>query len=321
MTTAHTKYNDLPLSDDGIRHAWGMWGDSDLFGCLNRLDGNSVVEASGLVRRGAVFPVNWDIQLPEPGLFERPSLRHELVHAENATPLNDIISDWNTQSSSQWDGFRHITWDGHGHYNGDLPHGVHHWARRGIVGRCVLADVARWRSAVGRPLRFDRPDPIPAADLIGTLEAQGSSVRPGDILLVRTGWIEWYLGTDADTRRVIANRTKLVTPGLDAAEEMAELLWDWQIAAIAADNPALEVWPTRTDGTPDAEPGRWQMTYPWSLHSRIMAGLGVPIGEMWDLEALAEDSAAGGGYEGMLTSAPLNLVGGAASPANALVIR
>ncbi|HVV19348.1 MAG TPA: cyclase family protein [Pseudonocardiaceae bacterium] len=316
----HVKYGDLPVAD-GVRHSWGMWGDSDVFGCLNRLDASSVREAGTLIRRGAVFPVNWDIQLPAPGLFERPSLRHELVHAAESAPLNDVISDWNTQSSSQWDGFRHITWEGHGHYNGDQPHGVHHWALRGIVGRCVLADVARWRTAVGRPLRFDRPDPITVADLVETLAAQGSAVQPADILLVRTGWIEWYLGADDTTRHAISNRTRLVTPGLDAAEEMAELLWDWQLAAVAADNPALEVWPTRADGTPGAEPGTWRLPHRWSLHSRIMGGLGMPIGEMWDLEALAADSDNGGGYEGMLASAPLHLVGGAASPANALVIR
>lgn len=320
MTAEHTKYRDLPQVD-GIRHSWGMWGDDDLFGCLNRLDADTVLAARTLVRRGAVFAVNWDIQLPAPGLFERPSLRHELVHAQESAPINDVISDWNTQSSSQWDGFRHITWPGRGHYNGDLDHGVHHWALRGIVGRCVLADVARWRESVGRPLRFDRPDPIPAADLVATLTDQDTQIRPGDILLVRTGWIQWYLGVDDDTRATIADRTRLMTPGLEAAEDMAELLWDWQLAAVAADNPALEVWPTRTDGTAGEEPGTWRMTYPWSLHSRVIAGLGMPFGEMWNLESLAEDSARGGGYEGMLTSAPLNLVGGAASPANALVIR
>jgi hypothetical protein len=320
--TAHVPYRELP-EVEGIRHTWGMWGEDDVFGCLNRLGLESVRTAVNEVHRGAVFPVNWDIALPEPGLFERPSVRHELVHAPNATPLNDILSDWNTQSSSQWDGFRHITWDGRGNYNGDQPHGVHHWARRGIVGRCVLADVDRWRTAQGRPLDFTRPDPIGVADLRAALAAQGGEPRPGDVLLVRTGWIAWYLAADDTTRRTIASRTALVTPGLEASEEMAELLWDWQLAAVAADNPALETWPTRADGSPGTadSSGRWALPHPWSLHSRIIAGLGLPVGEMWDLEALAADSAETGEYRGMLTSAPLNLVGGAASPANALVLR
>jgi hypothetical protein len=321
--SGHVPYRELPAVD-GIRHSWGMWGAEDVFGCLNRLDADTLRAATAEVRRGAVFSVNWDIALPEPGLFERPSVRHELVHAPNSTPLNDILSDWNTQSSSQWDGFRHITWDGRGHYNGDQSHGVHHWSRRGIAGRCLLADVARWRAAEGRPLEFTRPDPITAADLRATLAAQGGGrPRPGDVLLVRTGWIAWYLAADPDTRRTVARRTELVSPGLTADEELAELLWDWQLAGVAADNPALETWPTRADGTAgtDDPSGRWALPHRWSLHSRIIAGLGLPVGEMWDLDALAADSAETGGYTGLLTSAPLNLVGGAASPANALVLR
>jgi kynurenine formamidase len=317
---AHIDYKDLPR-DGGISSAWGIWGSSDVFGCLNRQTPARIAAAAALVTRGALFPVNWDIRLPEPGLFERVSLKHEIFHAVNQTPLSDVISDWNTQSSSQWDGFKHITWEGHGHYNGDVPHGVHHWARRGIAGRCVLADVARWRESEGRPLAFDRPNPITVEDLTSTLAAQNVSVEPGDILLVRTGWIAWYLSSDLATRESIARRSNLFTPGLDAAEEMAELLWNLQISAVASDNPALEVWPTRSDGSTGEQPGEWPLVYPFSLHTRIMGGLGIPIGEMWDLEALADDGAAGGGYTGFLTSAPLNLEGAAASPANALVFK
>ena len=53
------------------------------------------------------------------------------------------------------------------------------------------------------------------------------------------------------------------------------------------------------------------------LHFRILGLLGIPIGEMWDLEALAEDCASDGVYEFLLTSAPLNLLDGVGSPANA----
>ena len=118
-------YRDLPLVD-GVRHAWGIWGEQDVFGTLNRLTPERVRAAVAEIRRGEVFPCNWDLALPEPGLFERPSLRHDLVHADASAPVNDVISDWNTQSSSQWDGFRHITWAGHGNYNGHRHHGMHH---------------------------------------------------------------------------------------------------------------------------------------------------------------------------------------------------
>ena len=47
----------------------------------------------------------------------------------------------------------------------------------------------------------------------------------------------------------------------------------------------------------------------------------MAVGEMFVLDALAEDCVADGVYEGLFTSAPLNKVGGSGSPANALAIK
>jgi hypothetical protein len=56
-------------------------------------------------------------------------------------------------------------------------------------------------------------------------------------------------------------------------------------------------------------------------HFRLRPLLGIPLGELWDLDRLADDCARDGVYEFFLTSAPLNLHTGAASPANALAIK
>jgi hypothetical protein len=47
---------------------------------------------------------------------------------------------------------------------------------------------------------------------------------------------------------------------------------------------------------------------------------GMPIGEMWDLEALAAECEKQQRWTFFLTSAPLNVTGGVASPPNALAI-
>ena len=49
--------------------------------------------------------------------------------------------------------------------------------------------------------------------------------------------------------------------------------------------------------------------------------VGLAIGELWELDALAEDCAADGPYEFLLCSAPLHVTGGIGSPANALAIK
>ena len=57
------------------------------------------------------------------------------------------------------------------------------------------------------------------------------------------------------------------------------------------------------------------------LHTIILPLLGVPLGELWDLDALADDCAATGTYDAFLTSAPLNMPAGVATPPNAIAIR
>jgi hypothetical protein len=58
-----------------------------------------------------------------------------------------------------------------------------------------------------------------------------------------------------------------------------------------------------------------------SLHIQVMTFLGLPFGELWDLDALAADCAADGVYEFMLCSAPNDLPAGCGSPANAIAIK
>ena len=57
------------------------------------------------------------------------------------------------------------------------------------------------------------------------------------------------------------------------------------------------------------------------MHPHLLGRLGIPIGELWWLDALADACAADGRYEFLVTSAPLNLPGGIGSPANALALR
>ncbi|MEV6845794.1 cyclase family protein [Actinoplanes sp. NPDC051411] len=317
-------YDDLALID-GVRSSWGLWGADDRLGCLNLLDAGTVRAALADVNRGDVHSLNWRIDLPDPPLFDRPRVRHEIVKSTTSTSLNDVVSDWNTQSSSQWDGFRHVSRHGSGNYNGlGDGHGVHVWAERGIVAGAVLLDVARWRASVGRPLRQGTPDPISGHDLLDTAAAQRVQIRTGDVLLIRTGWIAWYESLDAAGREHLKTTSNLVNPGLAPDEETARVLWNLHPSAVAADNPGFELWPIGGLLPPDeraavlADPSR---RHEISLHTRLLPMLGLPMGELWYLERLADACAADGEYRACVTSAPLNLPHAAASPANALAIR
>jgi hypothetical protein len=319
-------YADLPVRAGAPPgSSWGVWGDDDVLGTLNLLTPERTLAAARSVRRGAVFPLNLEMELPAPPLFKRAAFRHE-VTGPGGISKDDLLHDWNTQSSTQWDGFRHVRHLLHGHYNGldDERHGVHHWSRRGIAGRGVLVDVASWRAAQGRPIRAGEADPITAADLVATLAAQATTVTEGDILLVRTGWLQWYRSLDAAARVERASVTVSPACGLDPAQATAALLWDLHVSAVAADNPGLELMPFGGISDPKEmmaafrDPERAEDTF---AHFRILALLGIPIGEFWDLDALAADCAADGVYTCFLTATPLNLEGGVGSPANAVAVK
>jgi len=317
-------YDELPV-DPGLPpgSSWGLWGDDDVLGCLNLLTAERVRHGAALVKTGETFALNWDMGMPDPPLFGRAKFDHTVTWLGD-TAHDDLLTNWNTQSSSQWDGFRHVRSPKHGFYAGvaDEDHGMHHWAARGIAGRCVLVDMGRYREGVGRPLRMDEPDPIEPAEVTAALEAQGSVVEIGDVLLVRTGWMSWYKSLDHAGRLQVATRS--VAPGLRPGRETARLLWNLHVAAVAADNPALEVMPPGALATPEqraaarADPDEGLEVF---VHLSLLPLLGMPIGEMFDLDALAEACAADGRYDALFTSAPLNLHAGVASPPNALVLR
>ena len=300
-------FDELPVREGAPEgSSWGVWGDHDVFGTLNLLNEERVLVAARSIRTGRVFALNPELTIPDPPLFHRARVRHE-VTGDWGGSHDDLYHDFNTQSSAQWDGFRHFADREHGHYGGvpDDEHGIHHWAERGIVGRAVLADVTRSRERAGQPIRHAERDAITADDLAACLHEQGTTVLTGDILLIRTGWLGWYRGLDEEGRAACVKELMPSTPGLDGIEAV-RMLWDLHVAAVAADNPAVEAFPP--------EAGNF-----W--HRYFLPRLGIPLGELWELDALAEDCASTGTYDAFFTSAPLNMPGGVASPPNAIAVR
>jgi kynurenine formamidase len=312
-------YDELPrLPGNGLRHAWDVWGRGDNLGTLNRLTGPVVAAASGCVRTGERIGVSLPLGLPDPPFFGRKSFRHGFEPMGPAA-WDDYVDGFYLQCSSQWDGLRHIGSGPDGWYGGwrgqpadDLePLGIHHWARGGIIGRGVLADLSSLMTERpgGSYDPFDRTAFRPA-DLTAALDRAGVTPRAGDILCVRTGWTDKYLILDGAGRSALSAGMQSVSgyssAGLAASEEMARFLWDSGIAAVACDNPAVEVVPSDpADGF---------------LHGRLIPCLGMAIGELFSFGALAAACAAAGRHEFLFVSVPLNVTGAIGSPANAVAI-
>jgi hypothetical protein len=61
-------------------------------------------------------------------------------------------------------------------------------------------------------------------------------------------------------------------------------------------------------------------THTGMLHRILIPLLGIYIGELWDLDELAQFCADTRRYDAFLTAEPLNIPGGVGSPANAIAI-
>ncbi len=310
-------FDELPLSTELPENAdWGLWGEDDEVGTINLLTPERVLAASRLIRTGKTFPLNWKLELPDPPLFHRERLAHTI---KNKRPFvnDDVYHDFNTQSSTHWDGLTHMGNAQCQCFYGEVTpaeitgqpgtrNGIQAWARRGIAGRAVLLDHQRWADSQGIHHVAGERIEITADELQVVANAQGTHFESGDIIIVRTGWTAWYDSLDERQRAEVADGPHTFI-GVAQGPETLRFLWDNHFAAVAGDAPSFEAWP------PDRERG--------ALHTTLLPLWGMPIGEMFYLEDLAADCAMDGVYEFMLTSAPLNKLGGVASPANALALK
>jgi kynurenine formamidase len=308
------RYKDLPvLEGTADPHSWGFFGDGDELGTVNRIGPAQMVKAAALVRTGKAISVNLPLDEPGAVVAERGTYQHHVEVERHGR--DDKLDNFYLQGSTQWDGFRHVRYRQHGYYGGrqeaDLDAsgvlGIDRLAARGVFTRGVLLDVAGFHAAAGTewPV-WDRTE-ITTDMLDDVAAAQGVEVGEGDVVMVRSGWLGWYLALSAEERKAAGTAQTMRCVGLEPRARMAEWLWDHGVAAIACDNTALEALPIQKE-----------LGF---LHHRILPLLGFLIGELWSLDALAADCREDGRYDGLLVSSPMPLPNGVGSPANAYVIK
>jgi kynurenine formamidase len=304
---------------------WGRWGPDDELGTLNHIKADDVIGASRLVRSGRIFSlaIPVDENGPQTGGFGRFNPIHLMVRDGNAAVTGTVVRDFYggqdrwirgtddllilpLQSGTQWDSLAHIifekqmyngydaTWVGSkGALRNDIAN-----ARDRVVGRGVLLDIPRHR---GLPW-LEPGDQIHSEDLDECARSQGVAVGRGDILLIRTGQI-------AQCRAAGSWGTYAGGPAPGLALDSASWIFERDVGAVACDTWGLEVQPNQT---PDVfQP----------LHIILIVSMGLLVGEIFDLEALAEDCAADNRYEFLFTAPPLPITGGVGSPVNPLAIK
>ena len=305
------------------RTTWGKFATSPDRGMANYAGAQQVMAAAALVRRGAVFGLDYPMDAFVPSLATlRSPPKHHIV-SRHRDHRDDYLDGFWPQAASHIDGLRHRRHAEYGFYNGTPDDavvagapalGINHWAQHPIVGRGVFVDLGRHRQHAGRPIDHPSGEALDITLLDDTLTAQGVTLRDGDLLLIRTGWAQWLLteATDEERRRVHADK---ICTGIAQSREAIDWFADHRVALAASDTFALERLPA-VPGSPfgaDTDHGM--------IHQDLIALLGLPIGELWKLDELGADCADDQIYECLLTVKPLNITGGVGSPANATAIK
>ena len=315
---------DVPTMDEVLRDApknWGKWGEEDEVGALNYLTTEEVFRGVRHIKSGTVFTLQRLIGDPKgdpvwPGRTpaEKTMILDESSWDGDGAPqfpgglhyADDKISAF-LQGSTQYDALGHV-WYGGQLWNGyDARSTVGGLARasvapiaeRGVVGRGILLDIARFRGKEN----LDKGETFTHEDLAACAEAQGVKISKRDILVIRTNFLKLFFDQGEKFYEGFCE------PGLVYSPELVQWFQDMEIPNLVTDTIANEV-------TTDPNNG---IALP--LHCALMRNLGVALTEICDLEKLASHSAEDRQYTFLYAAAPLNVHEASGSPVNPLVIK
>ncbi|PMD19742.1 hypothetical protein NA56DRAFT_628604 [Hyaloscypha hepaticicola] len=324
-------YDQLPLDASyPTKAAWGVWGADDVQGALNHIINATILAARDEIKLGRAINLNMDLNaFITPINPNRKPLNHVF---QPGSGYSDDVVVLNTQVSTQYDGLRHFPYSTDSNtttyqwYNdlienyddviGPAPTtvlGIQQAAQKGIAGRAVLLDFAGWAETQNISYSAFTGYGINTTQLDAVACWQGLPAnwsKPGDILLVRTGWIQQYLNLTTYNQEILPWDPELGSVGVNASDDSLAWLWEKKLALVGADNPAFESTPF--DKTISGVPR--------SMHQVFIGGWGQSIMEFLDLETLAAELHALGRSTFFLTIQTLNINTGIASPPNAMAI-
>ncbi|MDP9935577.1 kynurenine formamidase [Paenarthrobacter nicotinovorans] len=302
--------------------SWNLFPDKDR-GTPSFITPEAVLSAKDCIRTGGVFGLDYAADAFDPGMSLKRGAPRHIIYSAHPAHRDDYLDGYYLQGSTQIDGLRHRRADDVGFYNGTpdglvcegtAELGIQEWAEQPIVGRGVLVDLEGYRTAAGAPIDHEAGEPLGLELIQAAVEAQSLTLEPGDILMLHTGWCEWFLGLpDFGKQEVRASRK---ATGIAQSEEFVAWAWDNRLSVLAADNFAFECLPA----VPDSPYLETAPNDNGMMHQQLLAKLGMPLGELWKLGPLARHMRTTGTWEAFVSIKPLNIVGGTGSPANAIAL-
>ena len=284
------------------------WGPADEIGTLNMMTDASRFDILKQVAGGKLYDLGVDLFVGMPTCcapFGDPTFQIWMTHTPARDTAKELLSysgdgvSMYTHTGTHIDALNHFGLHGKiwNQVSAEDALGVRGWTRSGIdkyppiVARGVLIDVAKSRNVVHLPASYA----ITVADLQEALKKQGTTLRPGDVVLTRTGLMT--LWPDVAKYR-LADQAGL---SLEATQWLVE---GQKAMLLGADNFGVESFPSK-------DPENFV-----PVHSYLFAERGVSLVEALWLEDLAKDQV----YEFLFIASPLKMRGATASPIRPLAI-
>ncbi len=292
------------------------WGPNDEIGRLNLITEQSQSEILSRISAGTTYDLSVDyyIGMPSWQAAGDPHYRIWMTHTPHGTVVDDPLNVGRTMNEhvsytgaavslythmgTHIDALNHFGLDGK-IWNGfrATDHlGDRGWQVAGvenfppIVARGVLIDVAAAKDLEMLAAGYR----VTREDLISALDKQGTELREGDVVLIRTGRMQLY----ADAEAYMANPPGM---GMAAARFLVE---ESGAIVVGADNLSFESFPSamETDYVP--------------VHTYLLAEQGTPILELVYLEELSKQRV----YEFAFIGGALKLRGADAAPIRPIAI-
>jgi kynurenine formamidase len=287
---------------------WGRWGADDELGTLNLITPEKRLQAAACVRSGTVLSLALELRpdLPQPPGSGRLNPQHVMTETgsdaaagNSVGAYSDDVLAMSIHAATHWDALSHVFHRGL-MYNGRPCTDVTSGGAR--TNSIVLVDVARHHGVEA----LARDHEVTVADLESTLDAQRVELGSGDALLVRTGQFgriaaagDWVNFTEVHGRLPLE-------PGIGA--DCLPWLQEMGVAGVACDNWAVEHLHADSGGR-------------LPVHEVGIVHMGLLLGEMFQLDALAIACADDGRYDFLLAAGPLPVRGGVGGAVNPLAIR
>lgn len=286
---------------------------------LNLVTPEKRVQAAACVRSGTAMSLALELgsDLPQPPGSGRLNPQHVMTEtgsdaaaAESVGAYSDDVLAMSVHAATHWDALSHVFHRGF-MYNGRPCTEVTSGGARAndivpvagrLVTRGVLVDIARHHGAES----LEPDHEVTVADLESTLAEQRVELASGDVLLVRTGHLgrisaaaDWVNFTEVHGRLPLE-------PGIGA--DCLPWLQEVGVAGVACDNWAVEHLGKDSGGR-------------LPVHEVGIVHMGLLLGEIFQLDALAAACAADGHFDFLLAAGPLPIRGGVGGPVNPLAIR